>query len=259
MKDLNQTLLRHHQRAAIEKDIANSEAMLPKAKDEGVAILQSSIRKAKKQLNEQSPEPLSGKEKDTLNQLEKRLRQKITTNMPTEEVMRKNPAGAVDWHVRWERANKKLIKMWKNVRIQLNPDSQDRDLANIERYRPSGATDRMRTDAQISGHMSYGNVPDENWPFDAPENTALAQAQRRYDESDAENTVNAAIEEFDKNEEAELLANEEAETVEKKPLTPEQHAVLVQRLAKAREAKKKKMEEEQQVDEAMQDVPVAAE
>jgi hypothetical protein len=256
MKDLNQTLLRQHQRSAIEKDIQQSEAMLPKAKDEGVAILQSSIRKAKKQLNEQSPEPLTGKEKDTLNQLEKRLRQKITTNMPPEEVMRKNPAGAVDWHTRWEKANKKLIKMWKNVRIQLSPDSQDRDLANIERYRPSGTTDRLRTDAQIAGHMSYSSVPDENWPFDAPENTALAQAKQRYEDHDAESAVNNAIENFDKEEDARILADEEAKTEEKKPVTPEQHAILVQRLANARAIQKKMREEERQVDKAMADVPV---
>jgi hypothetical protein len=105
--------------------------------------------------------------------------------------------------------------------------------------------------------MSYVGVPDENWPFDAPENTALAQAQKRYEEQDAENQVNAAIESFDKAEEARVLADEEAETTEKKPLTPEQHAILVQRLANAREIRKKKLAEERQVEDAMQDVPDA--
>lgn len=257
MKDLKTTLLRSHQREAIEKDIANSEAMLPRAKDEGIQILRNSIKRAKKQLNEQSPEPLTGKEKDTLFALEKKLLTKITTNMPTEEVMRKNPAGAVDWHTRWEKANKPLIRMWKNVRIQLNPDSTDRDLANIERHRPSGATDRLRTDAQISGHMSYNNIPDENWPFNAPENTALAQVQKRYDEEDAASQVNAALESFDKEEEKRILEDENEKGVEKKPLTPEQHAVLVQRLSKAREVRKQKLEEERQVDQAMEDVPAA--
>lgn len=257
MKDLNATLLRKHQREALEADIQHSEAMLPKAKDEGIQILRNSIKRAKKQLNDQAPEPLTGKEKDTLHNLEKRLLSKITTNMPTDEVMRKNPAGAVDWHTRWEKANKKLIRMWKNVRIQLNQDSTDRDLANIERYRPSGATDRLRTDAQISGHMSFHNIPEENWPFDAPENTALAQAQKRYDEQDAESQVNNAIEQFDKEEEQRILEDSEASTVEKKPLSPEQHAVLVQRLANARAVRKQKLEEERQVDEAMKDVPVA--
>lgn len=257
MKDLKTTLLRPQQRAALEKDIEQSERMLPKAKDEGIAILQNSIKRSKKQLAEQAPEPLTGKEKDTLNALEKRLRDKIVTNMPTEEVMRKNPPGGVDWHMRWEKANKPLIRMWKNVKIQLNPDSTDRDLANIERYRPSGAAGRLRTDAQIQGHMSYGGVPDENWPFDAPENTAFAQAKKRFDEQEAESQVNAAIETFDKEEEARVLADEEAETTEKKPISPEQHAILVQRLANAREVRKQKLAEERQVEEAMKDVPVA--
>lgn len=246
MKDLNATLLRYNQREDLIKDIENSERMLPKAKDEGVALLQNSIRRAKKQLNEQSPEPLSGKEKDTLNKLEKQLREKFTQNMPTQEVMRKNPAGAVDWHQRWEKRNKKLIRMWKNIKIQLNPDSQDRDLANIERYRPSGAVDRLRGDAQIPGVMSYHDIPEENWPFDPPLNTAAEQAKRRFEDADAETAVNAAIANLD---EEDAFVPEEPK--EKTPLTAEQKAVLVNRLALAREAKKQKAIEEAQVEEAL--------
>jgi hypothetical protein len=138
--------------------------------------------------------------------------------------------------------------MWKNIKIQLNPDSQDRDLANIERYRPSGATDRLRTDAQIAGVMSYGNIPEENWPFDPPANTAAEQARKRYEDEDALNDVNRVL---DGAAEAEELPEEEGVEVVKKPLTEEQHAVLVNRLALAREAKKKKAEEERQVEEAL--------
>lgn len=257
MKDLKINLLRHHQREQLKNEISHAESMLKQAKPADRGNIVNNIRRTTKQLNDQSPEPLTGKEKDKLSDLEKKLRARITTNMPTDEVMRKNPAGAVDWHTKWEKANKSLIRMWRNIKIQLHPESQDRDLVNLERYRPSGQTDRLRTDAQIAGHMSYGNVPDENWPFEAPQNTAAAQVQRRYDEEQAESTVNQALETLD---ESTIFKEEEAEEVtdgRKKPLSPEQEAILLQRLANARAAKAKKAAEEKQLSETLDAVPVS--
>lgn len=254
MKDLNTNLLRYPQREQIQQEIQQAEEMLPSAKPDDKGGIIANIKKAKYTLSTQSPEPLTGKEKDTLHTLEKKLLTRITTNMPTEEVMRKNPAGAVDWHDKWSKANKKLIRMWKNVRIQLNPDNSDKDLANIERHRPSGQTDRMRVDAQIPGLVSYGNVPEELWPFEAPKNTALEQAKRNtISEEDAENAVNSALESFDGSE-----IDAKPEEPKKKELSPEDHAILLQRLDKARAAMKKKREEERQLDDTLQAVPVSA-
>lgn len=254
MKDLNINLLRFNQREQLQHEVQQAETHMQYAKPEERGAISAGIKRTKKHLEDNSPEPLTGKEKDKLNALEKKLRDRITTNMPTEEVMRKNPAGAVDWHTKWEKANKKLIRMWKNIKIQLNPDNSDRDLSNIERYRPSGQTDRMRTDAQIPGMMSYGNVPDENWPFDAPENTAAKQAQRRFDEEQAETQVNQALEELDAHE-SQAEENEEVLDGRKKPLSPEQEAILLQRLANARAAKAKKAAEEKQLSETLEAVP----
>lgn len=247
MKDLKQNLLRFHQREELKTEIASLEQGLQHAQGEDVGILQNRKRKTLQQLNSQSPEPLTGPEKDKLHALEKRLREKITHNMPTDEVMRKNPVGAVDWHQRWEKACKPLVRIWKNVRIQLNPDSEDRDLANIDRYRPVGASDRMRTDAQISGHMSYGNIEDEQWPFAKPENTALDQARNRYAEDEAESDVNRAL----------ALSDEEASDDEsdqaggfgpKGNMTAEEYAAVTARLQKARDARTKKLADERQVE-----------
>ena len=263
MKDLKTNLLRHHQREQLNSEIEQSERMLQRAKPEDAPVIKAGIARAKRQLTTQSPEPLTGKEKDTLATLEKKLLKKITTNMPTEEVMRKNPAGAVDWHTRWEKQNKSLIRVWKNIRIQLNPDNNDRDLANIERFRPQGQANRIRTDAQIVGAMSYSDIPDEQWPFEAPTNTALEQAKRNntITELEAEAAVNQALEESD------LLADdvdtEDVEAVDQKPdgrkreVSPERHAILVQRLADARAIRKQKLEQERQLDETLTAVPDA--
>lgn len=253
MKDLKSTLLRYHQREQLQNEVTQAEEMLKHAKPDEKGVIASGIQRTKRQLQTQSPEPLTAKEKDTLNNLEKKLRDRITTNMPTEEVMRKNPAGAVDWHQKWEKANKPLIRMWKNARIQLNPDNEDRDLCNIERYRPSGAVDRLRTDAQISGVMSYHRIPEELWPFDAPTNTAAEQAKRVYNENEAESEVNKAIEELDA-EEARSLTSDAVEA-EKEEISAERKAILVQRLAHAREVRKQQLAEQRKLDEQIAEIP----
>ena len=251
MKDLKQNLLRANQREQLQNEIDEADKMLPHAKPDERGAVMARRAKTQHQLNTQSPEPLTGKEKDTLHALEKKLRSKITCNMPTEEVMRKNPAGAVDWHTRWEKANKSAIKMWKNIRIQLNPDNTDRDLANIERYRPSGQTDRMRTDAQIPGLMSYGNIAAEDWPFPEPQNTALKQAEKVYSEEEAAGAVNAALEDVDRKEREEHLIEDESTGID-----AEHHAVLADRLRKAREAKAAKRVAEQQAEDISNATPV---
>jgi len=241
MQDLKKNLLRFHQREQLKGEITQAEGMLAQAKIEDRGTILAGINRTKRQLDSQSPTPLTPKEKDTLHSLEKRLRTRITTNMPTEEVMRKNPAGAVDWHQKWEKVNKPLIRMWKNAVIQLNPDNSDRDLSNLERYRPTGQLDRLRSDAQIPGLMSYSNIPDENWPFAAPENTAAKQAERVYATEHAETDVNSALEQLDKDEEEEHLST----------CSPEQRAILSERLAHGREVLAKKRADAKQLEAAL--------
>ena len=146
-------------------------------------LLHARSRAIDKTLEDFAPEPLSGLEQDKLSDLEGELRGIFTQGMPTEEEMRKNPAGMVDRHRKWEKANKGVIARWKNVRRQLEPDSEDPDLANIERFRPDGVMDRLVSNAQISGAMNYRNIPQEKWDtaFEGkgPENTALEQTKRR--------------------------------------------------------------------------------
>lgn len=177
-------------------------------------LLQRS-KEVDKQLAQQLPEPITNPlEKNQLYATEKALREKITHGMLSQEEMRKNPAGAVDRHRRWERANKPDIMKWKNVRLQLaadqgDPSTWDRDTANLEQFRPEGATGRVRLDAQIPGKMGFTDVPQDKWDAafqgKGPENTALKQAKRA-----------------------------------RKPLTDEQRAKLYERLAKARAARAQK-------------------
>ena len=226
MKDLKTNLLRYNQREQIQGEISQAEDMLKTAKNDDAGIIRSNMNKAKRMLETGSPEPLTA-----------------------------NPVGAVDHSTRWEKANKPLIRMWKNVRIQLNPDNADRDLANVERLRPSGQMDRMRTDAQIPGMMSYGNIPDELWPFMPPTNTALEQVKRTYETSQAEDAVAETIAQTDKNE---VETDSAVMTEEEEALSLEKHAQRIQILEKARAALKKKREEDKQLQESLDAVPVMA-
>jgi hypothetical protein len=210
-------LLRYHQREELKGEIESMESMLPNLKtptDRGE--VSKRLKRLHQSLVTQSPQELPGELKNKLYQESKSLEFELSTGMLSQEEMRKNPAGAVGQHMRWERANKSKILRWKNIQQMLDPTSDDPDLSNFERFRPAGAMDRLRTDAQIKGHMSYGSVPQEKWDmaFDGkgPTNTALQQAQR---------------------------VNEEIGEKKKKNYvyTPAQKELMRQRLAVAREKK----------------------
>lgn len=188
LDDPKGNLLRPTQLADTLQDIKSAEDQLkdPRVQDKGA--VRTRLTNLRKQYEAQAPRPLTNPiMKDKLAAEAQKLLDEITPGMLTQEEMRKNPAGSVDKHMRWERANKKKILRWKKLQCVLNadqsdPHSWDRDAANLERFRPSGAMDRFRTDAQISGKMTYGNVSDEHWSqtFGSthPENSALNQAKR---------------------------------------------------------------------------------
>lgn len=181
-------LLRPAQMAEQEHEIRAAEAQLtnPNIQDKGA--VRTRIRTLKQQFEQQAPrQVVDGKVKDAMAKEAQGLLDQILPGMLSQEEMRKNPAGSVDKHLRWERANKPKIIRWKKLQCMLNADGSnagtwDRDAANLERFRPQGVQDRFRTDAQISGKMSYGSVPEEKWEgvFGTvnPPNSALEQAKR---------------------------------------------------------------------------------
>ena len=180
-------LLRHHQREDLKQEIKGMSDMLPNLKshdDRGQVV--SRMKRLERSLIAQSPPELSASEKNVLYKESKKLEEEFTQGMLSREEMRKNPAGSVGQHMRWERENKQKILRWKNLQQVLDPQSDDPDLSNYERLRPNGAVDRFRSDAQITGKMSYLNVPQENWDqaFEGkgPTNSALQQAQRVEEE-----------------------------------------------------------------------------
>ena len=119
------------------------------------------------------PTDLSGATKNSLYQEQKEIEAQIRDGMPTVEVMRRNPPGAVDMHIRWETRNKDRILRWKNLKRLQDPDNEEKDFTNVEMLRPSGITQGMATDfmmgAQIPGHFSMTPLAKANWPENMPE------------------------------------------------------------------------------------------
>ena len=189
MKPLDQNLLRPNQIDELKRtqdDLQSAiygrpgaDGQMPGYRSAVPGDVRAQLSRVNKMLSDQSPEPLTGDEQDKASKLERELRTEITQGMLSGEEMRKNPATAVDRHMKWEKYNKAKILRWKNLRLQLNAGSEERDIANLEQYRPEHSGHRIMTDAQIPGLHAMSEQAKQNWPLGDPKcDTAVAQNQR---------------------------------------------------------------------------------
>lgn len=202
MKPIDQNLLRPNQVQDLKSEQENlqrelyggvgAEGQLPGYRSQGSGEARQRLRSVDKMLRDQSPDPLTGAEADAASKLEKELRTEITHGMLSAEEMRKCPATAVDRHIRWERLYKAKINRWKNLRLQLNAGSDERDIANLEQYRPASSGHRIMTDGVIPGLHTMSELAKENWPLGDPKcDTALTQNKRVRKEMSEENKQKA--------------------------------------------------------------------
>jgi len=136
-------------------------------------------------LEKQAAPELTPESRDVLAKRLDYLNEKIKVGMPTHEEMRRNPAGAVDQHRRWDRLNKSSVLERRNIIIALNPGDDSKDLTNIDMIRPHSVTPGAATfmaDAQIPGHFAMTPAAKANWPENMPEfgtlNSPLKQAEK---------------------------------------------------------------------------------
>lgn len=237
-------LLRPAQMVEHFNEIKHAESDLenPKVQDKGA--VRQRMTSLKKQYESQAPRPITdGGTKDALAKEADTLLHQILPGMLSQEEMRKNPAGSVDKHLRWERANKAKIVRWKKIQCVLNADGSDphtwdRDAANLERFRPQGVQDKFRADAQITGQMTYRDIPDEKWAqtfgTTHPDNSALKQAERASADPLRDILAEAQIA---KEAEPILLAPSA-----RKPMSDAQRKIVAANFARGREAKKLRMQ-----------------
>ena len=155
-------LLRPDQMENAQAEIKSLEAKLqnPLIQDKGEVHKQ--LRRAKHTTEMQTPRPpASAEEEGRMVMRSKSLLGDILHGMPSQEEMRKSPPGAVDKHRQWERRNKTKILEWKNLQLRLNAGSGDRDVANLERHRPTASSLNMDS-AFIPGKQFY--MPETTGP-----------------------------------------------------------------------------------------------
>lgn len=154
-------LLRPEQVVTATEEVKSLEAKLvnPLIQDKGE--VQRQLVRARKALVDQTPVAPAAEEEGSMVRREKELLSKILEGMPSQEEMRKAPPGAVDKHMRWEKANKLRILEWKNIKLRLNAGSSDKDIANLEVHRPKTSTLNM-DNAQIPGKQFF--MPETTGP-----------------------------------------------------------------------------------------------
>lgn len=150
----------------------------------------AAVRRAKQitgMLNSQAPRRISGERANRVKRLGGEvLSTVIQPAMQPRSVMRRNPPGAVGQALRTEfhPEYKDAALTVKRAMLALDPDNQDPDFTNLERFRPEGGgpdgNSTFMAGAQISGVFAFGTKAAANWPFDEPTaDTAIKQVRRR--------------------------------------------------------------------------------
>lgn len=131
-----------------ERDNLTKKLSSPHIQDKGEVARQ--LRRLNESLNKQTPREFGPDEIDAAVKREAELRADWLDGMPSHEEMRKNPPGATDKHMAWERAKKQSVLLWKNLMQRLHAGSGDGSVSNIEKYRPRTSSLNM-DNAQIAG------------------------------------------------------------------------------------------------------------
>ena len=174
-------LLRPHQVMELTEEANRIDKMLVgehRGAVQDANALRKASRRIRKAVDVSAPQPYEGAEKDKAARRADILRDKIKEGMLSRVEMRRNPVGAVDRHLAWESENKGRILEYKHIMLRLNVGTSERNVANIEKFRPEGHM-AYTDEAQISGHLAMSAKAKDNWPLGEPKvDTAANQAER---------------------------------------------------------------------------------
>ena len=148
------------ERKAQLKEILNAPPHIRGQLQDNGKMIHQQMKEAESLMG-QAAKPFSDDELSEAVKTEETLRESWLEGMPTQAEMRKNPPGAVDKNINWEKRKKQEVLQWKNLCRRLHAsgvDASDNDVSNIEMYRPSGGSGEMSMDnAQITGKQ--WNIP----------------------------------------------------------------------------------------------------
>ena len=148
----------------------------------------SRLRQIDDMLGKQAPKLIDKAERrDKVSKLANQvLGEVIAPSLLTRAEMRRNPTGAVDHFLHkgeGHPAVKEAILTWKRALRGLEPENDESDYTNVERFRREGVgpgASTFMSDAQIPGNFAMSNLAKANWPLGEPTaDTAFKQTKRR--------------------------------------------------------------------------------
>ena len=130
------SFLGNAQRKDLEADKTYFEEQLKNPLVTDTPSVRKNLKRVEKVLEEQTAPLLLGPALDKVVRREKELRESIVPNMLSQAEMRQAPPGSVGREMAFLKKFKPDILEWKNCRRTIHRDSDDPDIANLERYRP---------------------------------------------------------------------------------------------------------------------------
>lgn len=157
--------LRPHQVEEIENEKRTLQRTLETKAVQDRGNAEAHIRRIDRELEQKAPPELTPEQRDQAVKECRMIEERLVPMMPSDEEMRRNPAGVTGRHMRYERVAKARdrfpegeIFRWKNNQLALNRGDDDPDIANFERLRPLHNHGSM-LGAQIPGKTFVGTNP----------------------------------------------------------------------------------------------------
>lgn len=139
--------------------------------------LQQQNERQKKVLRDQSPPPLTPAQRDKIATINALALESAKEGMLSQEELRHKPVGAVDRQKAYDKAKKRDVLTWKRTQILLNPQSDNGDLCNLERFRPLRPTVDLLANADLPAVHTMSPQAKENWPLGEHGFTAKEQKE----------------------------------------------------------------------------------
>lgn len=158
--------LRQNQVEELENERRVLERTLENRRDiQDRGAITAHLKRLDHEVETSSPPDLTGEERDQAVRECSEIEARLVPNMPSDEEMRRNPAGVTGRHMRYEKLAKSKkyfdegdIFRWKNHQLALHKGDDDPDVANFERMRPLHNHGSMQG-AQIPGTQYHGTTP----------------------------------------------------------------------------------------------------
>ena len=164
--DATKPYLRPRQEEELKSDRAVCHQQLANPAIQEKGVVRANLNRIEKALATQAPPELTGTALDKAEKRRQELETSIVDGMPSHEEMRKNPPGAVGKNIQWQKRKKAEVLEWKNYMLALHRGTDDPDIANVEKIRPSISSLNMHN-AQITGQAYSMPSPQYVQNYDA--------------------------------------------------------------------------------------------